>query len=68
MKLIMMADGLFLYKTDTGYKVENPDGVTLTTGKTVRVCDYFISKELQARSTAERYASLNNIPTNIPST
>ena len=66
MKLIMMADGLFLYKTDTGYKVENPDGVTLKEGKTVRVCDYFISKELQARRTSERYASLNNIPTNLP--
>ena len=40
MKLIMMADGLFLYKTDTGYKVENPDGVTLTTGKTIQERGY----------------------------
>ena len=64
----MMADGLFLYKTDTGYKVENPDGVTLTTGKTIQTCNQYINKELQARRTAVRFASLNNIPTNIPST
>jgi hypothetical protein len=68
MKLITMADGLFLYKTDTGYKVENPDGVTLKEGKTIQTCNQYINKELQARRTAERYASLNNIPTNIPST
>jgi len=63
----MMADGLFLYKTEDGYKVENPDGVTLKTAKTLRTCDYYISKELEARRTAERYANNNNIPTNLPS-
>lgn len=68
MKLITMADGLFLYKTDTGYKVENSDGVTLKEGKTILMCNQYISKELQSRRTAEKYASTNNIPTNIPST
>lgn len=55
----MMADGLFLYETDTGYKVENPYGITLKEGKTVRVCSYFIRKELQTRRSAERYTIEN---------
>ena len=54
MKLIIMADGLFLYKTENGYVVENSDGVVFKQSQTIQVCNQYISKELQFRRAAER--------------
>jgi DNA integrity scanning protein DisA with diadenylate cyclase activity len=51
-----MADGLFLYKTDDGYVVENPDGIVLKQSQTIQTCNKYINKELQSRRAAEREA------------
>ena len=55
-RLITMADGLFLYKTDDGYVVENPDGIVLKQSQTIQTCNKYINKELQSRRAAEREA------------
>lgn len=55
-KLIYMADGLFLYKTDDGYTVMNEFGFILKSAKTIKPCDNYIQSELQSRRTAEREA------------
>ena len=51
-----MADGLFLYKTEDGYVVENSDGVVIKQSKTIQMCNQYINKELQSRRAAEREA------------
>jgi len=55
-KLIYMADGLFLYKTDDGYVVMNEFGFILKSAKSIKTCQRYIQLELQSRRTAERYA------------
>jgi len=55
-KLIYMADGLFLYKTDDGYIVMNEFGFILKSAKSIKTCDQYIQSELQSRRTAEREA------------
>ena len=53
-KLIMMADGLYLYKTDEGYVVLNELGFILKSAKTVKTCDNFIQKTLHQRRADEK--------------
>ena len=55
-KLIYMADGLFLYKTDDGYIVMNEIGFILKSAKSIKTCERYIQLELQSRRTAEREA------------
>ena len=55
-KLVYMADGLFLYKTDDGYIVMNEFGFILKSAKSIKTCQRYIQLELQSRRTAERYA------------
>lgn len=55
-KLIYMADGLFLYKTDDGYTVMNEFGFILKSAKSIKTCERYIQSELQSRRTAEREA------------
>ena len=55
-KLIYMADGLFLYKTDDGYTVMNEIGFILKSAKSIKTCERYIQLELQSRRTAEREA------------
>ena len=55
-KLIYMADGLFLYKTDDGYTVMNEFGFILKSAKSIKTCERYIQLELQSRRTAEREA------------
>ena len=55
-KLIYMADGLFLYKTDDGYTVMNEFGFILKSAKSIKTCEKYIQSELQSRRTAEREA------------
>jgi len=55
-KLIYMADGLFLYKTDDGYTVMNEFGFILKSAKSIKPCEQYIQSELQSRRTAEREA------------
>lgn len=55
-KLIYMADGLFLYKTDDGYIVMNEIGFILKSAKSIKTCEQYIQLELQSRRTAEREA------------
>ena len=51
MKLVYMADGLFLYKSYDGYVVmDENDNITSQT------CSRYISKILQSRRAAEREA------------
>ena len=53
-KLIMMADGLYLYKTDEGYVVLNELGFVLKSAKTIKTCDNFIQKTLHQRRADEK--------------
>ena len=53
-KLIMMADGLYLYKTDEGYVVLNELGFILKSAKTVKTCNNFIQKSLHQRRADEK--------------
>ena len=53
-KLIMMADGLYLYKTDEGYVVMNELGFILKSAKTIKTCDNFIQKTLHQRRADEK--------------
>jgi len=55
-KLIYMADGLFLYETDDGYIVTDQNDNILKQSKTSTTCSRYISKTLQSRRAAERYA------------
>ena len=55
-KLIYMADGLFLYKTDDGYTVMNEFGFILKSAKSIKTCERYIQSTLQSRRTAEREA------------
>jgi len=53
-KLIMMADGLYLYKSDEGYVVLNELGFILKSAKTIKTCDNFIQKTLHQRRADEK--------------
>lgn len=53
-KLIMMADGLYLYKTNEGYVVLNELGFILKSAKTVKTCDNFMQKTLHQRRADEK--------------
>jgi len=50
----MMADGLYLYKTDEGYVVLNELGFVLKSAKTVKTCNNFIQKTLHQRRADEK--------------
>ncbi len=56
MKQICMADGLFLYKTDNTYIVKDQHDNILKEAKTSQTCSSYISRTLQTRRAAERYA------------
>ena len=56
MKLVYMADGLFLYKSYDGYVVMDENDNILKLSKTSQPCSNYISRTLQSRRTAERYA------------
>jgi hypothetical protein len=51
-----MADGMFLYKTDDSYVVKDQNDNILKQAKTSKTCSSYISKTLQSRRAAERYA------------
>jgi hypothetical protein len=53
-KLIMMTDGLYLYKSDEGYVVLNELGFILKSAKTIKTCDNFIQKTLHQRRADEK--------------
>lgn len=53
-KLIMMADGLYLYKSDEGYVVLNELGFILKSAKTIKTCNNFIQKSLHQRRADEK--------------
>ena len=53
-KLIYMADGLFVYKTEDGYSVLNHQGYVLKSAKTIQTCERFVQKELNQRRTDEK--------------
>ena len=53
-KLIYMADGLFVYKTEDGYSVTNHQGYILKSAKTIQTCDRFVEKELNQRRADEK--------------
>lgn len=57
-----MADGLFLYKTPDGYVVMDENDNILKLSKTSQTCSNYITKTLQSRRAAERYAieEINN--------
>ena len=55
-KLIYMADGLFLYETDNGYIVTDPNNNILKQAQTSQTCSRYILKTLQSRRAAEREA------------
>jgi hypothetical protein len=56
MKMIYMADGLFLYKTDNSYIVKDQHDNILKEAKTSHTCSSYISRTLQSRRAAEREA------------
>ena len=56
MKMIYMADGLFLYKTDDSYIVKDQHDNILKEAKTSQTCSSYISRTLQSRRAAEREA------------
>jgi hypothetical protein len=56
MKMISMADGLFLYKTDSGYIVKDQHDNILKESKTSTTCSRYILKTLQSRRAAENEA------------
>lgn len=49
MKMIYMADGLFLYKTNDGYVVLDQDNNILKEAKTSQTCSRYILKTLKSR-------------------
>ena len=51
-----MADGLFLYETDNGYIVTDPNNNILKQAQTSQTCSRYILKTLQSRRAAEREA------------
>lgn len=53
-KLIYMADGLFVYKTEDGYSVTNHQGYILKSAKTIQTCERFVEKELNQRRADEK--------------
>ena len=53
-KLIYMADGLFVYKTEDGFSVTNHQGYILKSAKTIQTCDRFVQKELNQRRADEK--------------
>ena len=57
MKLIYMADGMFLYKTDDSYVVKDQNDNILKQAKTSKTCSSYISRTLQSRRAAEKAAS-----------
>ena len=57
-KLIYMADGLFVYKTEDGYSVTNHQGYVLKSAKTIQTCDRFVQKELESRRAAEKESNV----------
>ena len=59
MKFIYMADGLFLYETENGYIVTDQNDKILKQAKSHVTCSRYISKTLQSRRAAERYAIEN---------
>ena len=61
MKLICMADGLFLYRTNNHFIVTDQDNNILKEAKTVGTCDRYILQVLQSRRAAEKYANSLNI-------
>ena len=56
MKLIYMADGLFLYEKENSYVVMDQQDNILKECKTSTSCARYILKTLQSRRAAERYA------------
>ena len=58
-ELIYMADGMFLYKTENSYVVMDQNDNVLKEAKTSKTCSSYISKTLQSRRAAERYAIEN---------
>jgi hypothetical protein len=56
MKLIYMADGLFLYEKENSYAVMDQNNNVLKELKTSASCARYILKTLQSRRAAERYA------------
>jgi hypothetical protein len=56
MKMLYMADGLFLYKTDDGYVVKDQNNNILKESKTSITCSNYITKTLESRRSAEREA------------
>ena len=56
MKLIYMADGLFLYEKENSYVVMDQNDNVLKELKTSTSCARYILKTLQSRRAAERYA------------
>ena len=62
MKMLYMADGLFLYKTDDSYIVKDQNDNILKQAKTYQTCSRYILKTLQSRRAAEKYVnSLNEL-------
>jgi len=57
MKLICMADGLFLYRINNHFIVTDQDNNILKEAKTVGTCDRYILQVLNSRRAAEKYAS-----------
>ncbi len=55
-ELIYMSDGMFLYKTENSYVVMDQNDNVLKEAKTSKTCSSYISKTLQSRRAAERYA------------
>ena len=53
MKLVYMADGLFLYKSCDGYVVLDQNDNILKLSKTCQSCSKYILKTLQTRRAAE---------------
>jgi hypothetical protein len=60
MKLICMADGLFLYKKEDSYVVMDQHDNILKQSKTCQTCDRYIYKVLQSRRAAENEAIYQN--------
>jgi hypothetical protein len=62
MKMLYMADGLFLYKIDDSYVVKDQNDNILKQAKTSATCSRYILKTLQSRRAAEKYVnSLNEL-------
>ena len=57
MKLICMADGLFLYRTNNHFIVTDQDNNILKEAKTVGTWNRYILQVLNSRRAAEKYAS-----------